>query len=173
LLDAKSEEGRTVLEWLENTSFSKWVVGESLLGWPLALTVHAIGTAVVIGFTFIIGLRLLGFFEAIPYSSLKRLFPVMWIAAVIQVASGVTMWMTKPTRYMADGAFVIKFSLVVISLVVTWYLQKILKRETVAWETTGTVPLSRQKFGVAACLLWAGVLIAGRLTAYLGALYAV
>ena len=146
-----------MLAWLESTSFSQWVVGESLLGWPLALTVHALGTAVVIGFTFIIGLRLLGFFQTIPYTSLSRLFPAMWIAAVFQAVSGVMMWMTKPTRYMADGAFVIKFSLVVISLVVTWYFQKMLKREGAAWEMAGSVPSvnARPKSAHSAMSRWA------------------
>ena len=57
-------------------------------GWPFALTVHAFGTAIVIGFIFIINLRLIGFFRTIPFSSLNRLFPVIWIAFVFQFLSG-------------------------------------------------------------------------------------
>ena len=67
-----------MLEWLEATQFSAWERGESLWGWPFSLTVHALGTALAIGFIFIINLRLLGLFEMIPYTSLKRLFPVVW-----------------------------------------------------------------------------------------------
>ena len=76
-----------MLAWLESSQFSAGVRNE-LWGWPLALTVHAFGTALVVGLTFIITLRLLGLFEAIPYSSLNRLFPVMWVALAVQFLSG-------------------------------------------------------------------------------------
>jgi nitrite reductase/ring-hydroxylating ferredoxin subunit len=53
-----------VLEWLTSTPYADWV--RESWGWPLALTVHAFGTATVVGFIFIIGLRLLGLFRTIP-----------------------------------------------------------------------------------------------------------
>jgi len=161
-----------VLEYLENTEFSEWARGESLWGWPFALTVHALGTAIVIGFIFIIGLRLLGFFRTIPLTSLARLFPVVWIAVVFQFLSGFTLWMTKPSKYLSDWAFIIKFSLVCSGLVVTWYYFSMLRRETKEWETTGVVSQRGYKFVAATCIWWAAVLVAGRLTAYLGQLYA-
>ncbi len=51
-----------MLTWLESSDFSVWARGDSLWGWPFALTMHAFGTALVIGFIFIINLRLLGLF---------------------------------------------------------------------------------------------------------------
>jgi hypothetical protein len=161
-----------VLEYLENSQFSEWARGESLWGWPFALTVHALGTAVVIGFIFIFGLRLLGFFKTIPLTSLSRLFPVVWIAVVFQFLSGFTLWMTKPSKYLSDWAFIIKFSLVCIGLVVTWYYFNTMRRETPEWEAKGVVSRNGYRFVAATIFLWASVLVAGRLTAYLGTLYA-
>jgi hypothetical protein len=161
-----------VLEWLENSAYAQWMLGESLFGWPLMLTVHAFGTAVVVGFIFIIDLRLIGFFRTIPYSSLNRLFPAIWVAVVFQALSGFSLWMTKPTKYVTDGAFVAKFSFVIIGLIVVWFFHNTMKREAAAWETAGKVPPHALKYVGATFLVWAAVLIAGRLTAYLGALYA-
>jgi hypothetical protein len=121
-----------VLGSLESSQFSAWVRGE-LWGWPLALTIHAFGTALVLGFIFIISLRLLGIFQTIPYTSLKRLFPVIWVALVLQFLSGFALWMTKPTRYIADTAFVLKFSLVIIGVVLTLYFYATIKREAASW----------------------------------------
>lgn len=160
-----------MLEWLENTEFSAWTRGESLWGWPLALTVHAFGTAIVVGFIAIMSLRLLGLFETIPYSSLKRLFPAIWVAFVVQFISGFMLWMTKPTRYVTDGAFVIKFSLVIIGIILTLYFSATMKREAGSWEAKGAVSSRGVKFVAAAVLVWCSVLVAGRLTAYLGSLY--
>jgi hypothetical protein len=161
-----------VLQYLEDSAFSEWARGESLWGWPFALTVHAWGTAIVIGFIFIIGLRLLGFFRTIPLTSLSRLFPIVWIAVVLQVFSGFTLWMTKPSKYLSDWAFIIKFSLVSSGLVVTWFYFNTLRRESPEWEAKGAIPRRGYGFVAATMVWWAAVLVAGRLTAYLGQLYA-
>jgi hypothetical protein len=158
-----------VLAWLESTQFSALVRGE-LWGWPLALTIHAFGTAVVIGFIFIISLRSLGLFETIPYTSLDRLFPVIWVAFVLQFLSGFALWMAKPTRYVADGAFVLKLSLVIVGIILTLYFYGTMKREAAAWEAAGAIPSRAVKFVAAALLVWCGVLVTGRLTAHLGSL---
>jgi len=137
----------------------------------LALTVHAFGTALVIGFIFIICLRLLGLFETIPYASLKRLFPVIWAAVVLQFLSGFALWMTKPTRYVADAAFLLKLSFVIIGIILTLYLYGSIKREAASWDAAGAVSSRGTKFVAPSLLVWCVVLVAGRLTAYLGSLY--
>ncbi len=161
-----------MLQYLEDSAFSEWARGESLWGWPFALTIHALGTAIVIGFIFIFGLRLLGFFRTIPLTSLGRLFPVVWVAVVLQFLSGFTLWMTKPLKYITDYAFVIKFSLVITGLVVTWFYFNTMRRESPEWEAKGAISQRGYRFVAATVALWTAVLVAGRLTAYLGQLYA-
>jgi hypothetical protein len=160
-----------VLEWLANSSYAMWV--NSSWGWPLALTIHAFGTATVVGLIFIIGLRLVGMFRTIPYASMNRLIPLIWIAVVFQAISGFTLWLTKPAQYLADGMFEVKFTLVVVAVVVMWYFHNTIRREAAGWDASGKVSERGIKFVAAACLLWAAVTIGGRLTAYLGSLYPV
>ena len=158
-----------MLEWLANTPYAQWV--NQSWGWPLALTIHAFGTAMVVGLMAIIGLRLLGLFRTIPYTSLNKLVPLVWFGVVCQVVSGLTLWTVKPAQYLADGMFEIKFTLVVVAVVVMGYFHNTMRREAAAWDAAGTVSPRGRKFVVASCLLWAAVTIGGRLTAYLGSLY--
>jgi hypothetical protein len=158
-----------VLDWLSHTAYAEWV--NQSWGWPLALTIHAFGTATVVGLIFIIGLRLFGVFPTIPYSSMNKLVPFIWFAAACQIISGITLWMTKPAQYLADGMFEVKIGFLVIALVVMWYLQQTMKREAASWDAKGAVSSRGLKLVSAACILWAGVLVGGRLTAYLGSLY--
>ena len=158
-----------MLEWLESTQFSAWVRTE-LWGWPLALTLHALGTALVIGFILIIGLRLFGLFTLIPYTLLNRLFPVVWAALVLQFLSGFTLWMTKPTQYVDDVAFVLKFLLIIVGLILTLSFYRTIKREAASWEAKRAVSSRGVRLGTAALLVWCVVLLAGRLTAHLGAI---
>ena len=159
-----------MLAELENSQFSALIRSE-LWGWPLVLTVHEFGTALVMGFIFIICLRLLGLFETIPYSSLNRLFPVIWAALVLQFLTGFALWMTKPTRYVADAAFLLKFAFVIIGIILTFYLYGSIKREAASWDAAGAVSSRGTKFVAPSLLVWCVVLVAGRLTAYLGSLY--
>ena len=158
-----------MLEWLANSPYALWV--NQSAGWPIALTIHAFGNATVVGFMAIIGLRLFGFFPGIPYSSLRSLIPYIWVAVAFQVVSGFTLWMTKPAAYLGDGMFIMKFSLVIVASIVMVIFQKIMREEAVKWDAAGSVSSRGLKIGTASCLLWAGVLIGGRLTAYLGSLY--
>ena len=158
-----------MLEWLENTSLSAWVRTD-FWGWPFVLTLHVLGTALTIGFIFIVSLRLLGLFTLIPYGALRRLFPVIWAALALQFLSGFVLWMTKPSQYSADGAFVLKSVLVLGGMALTLFLYKTILHETPQWESKGA-PSSRAVGFVAANLLvWSGVIIASRLIAHLGSI---
>ena len=157
------------LEWLAHTPYAEWV--NQSWGWPLALTIHAFGTATVVGVMFIIGLRVFGLFGPIPYAAMNKLMPFVWVAVAFQIMSGVTLWMTKPTQYLADGMFEVKFILLLIAIVVTWQFHRSMVREAAAWQAKGGASPRGRRLAIAACLLWAAVTIAGRLTAYLGSLY--
>ena len=158
-----------MFDWLGNTQFSSSVRTE-VWGWPLALTAHALGTALVVGFILIICLRLLGWFTLIPYTSLNRLFPVIWVALVLQILSGFTLWMAKPAQYVADGAFMLKIALVIIGSILTLYFSRTIKQEAASWEAKGAVSSRGMNFVVGALLVWCSIVVVGRLTGYLGSI---
>ena len=156
-----------MFEWMEALQLSEFIRTDAW-GWPVALTLHALGTALLVGLIFVIGLRVLGLFELIPFSSLNRLFPLVWFAFGLQVLSGFLLWLTKASRYVADGAFELKVLLIVLGVVLTYQFSQTMQREAVSWDTAGAVSSHKARLVAALMLVWAGVLIAGRLTGYLG-----
>ena len=156
-----------MFEWLEASQLSEFIRTD-IWGWPVALTLHVIGTAMLVGLIFVIGLRFLGLFELIPYSSLTRLFPLVWFAFGLQVLSGFLLWMTKASRYVADGAFELKVLLIVVGVVLTYQFSKTMQREAVSWDTAGAIASHKTRTAAALMLVCAAALIAGRLTRYLG-----
>jgi hypothetical protein len=157
-----------MLSSLEGSQFAA-AVRDELWGWPLALTLHAFGTAMVVGLVLIVGLRVFGLFEGLPYGALSRLFPVIWIGFVLQLLSGFALWATKPTQYVFDLAFVLKILFVVVGAVLTLSLQRTVRREAGAWEASGGTS-HIAGFVAVTMLVWCSVLVTGRLTAYLGSL---
>ena len=158
-----------MLAWLENSPFSVWEKGGSLGGWPTVLTIHVLGTALVIGLIVIVHLRLLGLFDGIAYSSLRRLFPALWAGFAVQFFSGLALWTTKATQYTVDVAFLVKLVLVVAGFVLTLILYSAVKREAVSWAADTAAP-RRFEVVLPSLLIWCAVLIFARLTAFLGAL---
>ena len=156
-------------EWLAQTAYVQWV--QESWGWPVALTLHAFGTATIVGLMAIITLRMLGLFRTIPYSAVQWLIPFIWVALVVQVASGLTLWMTKPVQYLGDGMFEVKMMFLIASIIVTVMFQRIVRSEVPNWDAGRKATPRGTRFAVATGLLWAAVLVGGRLTAYLGSLY--
>lgn len=156
-----------MLSWLETTSLALWV-RESLWGWPITLTAHAVGTAMVVGIIFVTSLRLFGFFQPIPYGIVNRLLALAWIGIAINVISGFSLFTSNATNYAVAGSFIVKMAFVISGIVVTWYMQKIARRDAMAWQAAGAVSPLGLKLAIGSFAIWTCVLVTGRLMAYLG-----
>lgn len=146
------------------------MVREQIYGWPLFLTIHAFGTALVIGLMLILGLRVMGIFSQIPFATMNRMVPVVWGALCVQFISGFVLWAAKPTRYVVDGAFLLKVILIIAGIVLTRQFQALLEQEATVWDKKGDISPQVTTFAAASFLVWCGVLIAGRLTGFLGSI---
>ena len=155
-----------MLEWLESTQFSFWI-RTNPFGWPAALTAHVLGTALAAGLMFIIGLRLLGVFKLIPYSTLKRMFALLWAAFALEFVSGVALWMSRPAQYMADTAFLLKIVLLVAGIVLGLRVYRLIAREGGTGEQNPDRTAPATGLAAATLLVWCCIIVASRLTGYL------
>ena len=160
---------KDLIDYLATSPYAEWV--DESWGWPLALVLHALGMALVVGLMAIITLRLFGGFRTIPYTSLRRFIPWIWFGFFVQVISGFTLWMSKPGQYLGDVMFDTKFTLVWVAAIIMLIFQAALKREAPAWEAAGKVSPYGHKIVALTFVAWAAVTVGWRLTAYLGTLY--
>ena len=65
-----------MLEALQNTAFSQWLL-VSEWGYPILLTLHSLGLAMLVGTIVIIDLRVLGLARSIPLLPIKRLMTIV------------------------------------------------------------------------------------------------
>ncbi len=155
------------LSWLESTAYSQWIVA-GLTGWPLMLSMHAVGLSIIVGVMFPLNLRLLGLFKPIPLTALRSLMGIGWIGIAMNVFSGTSLFMAQARFYVTESpAFLFKILFVSLAIGNLYHIQKILKRDAASWEAAGAVP----RLGV----VLAGTMLAsltlavvtGRLIAYL------
>lgn len=153
------------LIWLEGTGFAEWI-RMSYIGYPMMIASHAFGMAVMVGLSFVLDLRLLGRFEAIPYHTLHRFLGIAWIGFGLNFLSGAALFSAQATNYIVDATFLIKLGLVLIGAITVAMLQPAI-RDSKAWRTAADVPIGLRVIAVVSLASWLFATITGRLIAYL------
>jgi hypothetical protein len=154
------------MEWLEASAFAEWV-RTSLVGYPLLLTLHSIGMAIMVGLIFVVNLRLLGLFRRIPYTSLERMLALAWIGFFINFLSGAAIFTTQTTFYVTSGPFILKIVMVLLGALAVWYMQPILKTDSASWVRGLPVAGTVQTVAIGSLMVWTVAITTGRFTAYL------
>lgn len=155
------------LSWLESTAYSEWIVS-GLTGWPLVLSMHAVGTSIIVGISFVLNLRLLGLFKPIPITALHGLLSIGWIGVALNVYSGLSLFMAQATFYVTESpAFLVKITFVILAITNLHYTQKVLKREAADWDAADAVPRLGMILAGSSLAFLTMAVLAGRLIAYL------
>ncbi len=154
------------LTWLESTAYSQWIVS-GLTGWPLMLSMHAVGLSIVVGVVFVLNLRLFGLFRPIPLTSLHDLLAIGWIGIALNVFSGLSLFVAQASSYVTSVPFIVKITFVILGIGNLYHMQKFLKRDAASWEAAGTVPQLGLVLGGTSFAFWTIAVVTGRLIAYL------
>jgi hypothetical protein len=150
------------LAWLELAPLSAWVrESDSWLAFPGIISVHAIGLAFVAGLCIAIDIRVLGFLPRVPVAAMARFIPVIWIALVANVASGVLLLLAYPTKALTNPLFFVKMGLIVVGL----RLLILIRREVLA-RGEGGLDHRARTLALSSIGAWVGTIAAGRLLAY-------
>jgi hypothetical protein len=155
-----------LLSWMESTAYSEWIVA-GLVGWPLMLSMHAVGLAIVVGIVLVLNFRMLGFFRPIPYVAISDLMTYAWIGIALNIFSGFSLFMAQATFYITNFPFLTKISFVILGIANVYYTQKVLRREAAVWDTSDAVPQISVVLAGTSLIFWVLAVVGGRLIAYL------
>jgi hypothetical protein len=150
------------LTWVEQLPFSTWVrESGSIYGYSLILTLHTLGLAMLMGMSFALDLRLLGFGSGTPVAPYERFYPFLWLGFWINAISGVMLLMADATTKMINPVFYVKMALIGLAV---WNVSIIHRR---MFRGAG-LPSNAKALAWTSIVLWIGATTAGRLMAYLG-----
>ena len=150
-----------MLEWLESTTVAVWV-GQSPSVWamPTILTLHTMGLATLVGASWVLDLRLLGISRNVPLAAFRWVFPVVAIGLVVNIATGVLLFIKSATTWGTATPFLIKMSLVVAGVATVLPLRSHVLH--------GIRSERRVRLlAIASIGAWIGAVTAGRLLAYI------
>jgi hypothetical protein len=149
---------------VESMRFSTWIrESGSIWSYPIVLTLHTMGLAILVGFNWAVDLRLLGFAPSVPVGSMKNFFPLMWFGFWINLISGIILLMADATTKMTSWVFGVKMLFVILGMIILRKIQTGVfhpEKEDLLHDGKLLAGLSL------AC--WVLATTAGRLMAYLG-----
>lgn len=160
-----------MFETLANSQFSQWMIASSW-AYPLLLTLHGLGMAMLVGLTTMTGLRVLGFPRQVPLAPYAKTLPLGIAAFVVNAISGTLLFVADASTLSQNPAFIFKLISIVIGMIVLWRFYKGPIAGAVRQANAGggeyVATRGDKTLAIVAVLLWAFAVIgSGRLIAYL------
>jgi hypothetical protein len=119
--------------------------------------------AVLVGASWVLDLRLLGINRRVSLSAYRWVFPVGAIGLLVNVVTGVMLFIKNATTWGTAIPFLVKMSLVIASVATMVPLRSHVLRNHADNEVSGNL----RPLAIASILAWTGAVVAGRLLAYL------
>ena len=153
-----------LLVWLESQPLAVWVhESPSVWAQPTVLTLHTMGMAVLVGASWVLDLRLLGISRNVPLSAFRWVFPAVAVGLIVNLVTGVLLFIGRATTWGTAIPFLIKMFLVVASAATLLPIRTyVLRGDAEQGEVGGGARL----LAIASVLAWSGAITAGRLLAY-------
>lgn len=145
------------LVWIEESALGIYV-REDAWGFAIALSMHAVGMAALLGVAVVTNLRVLGHVKEIPVLAYSALFPAAWAGFAINLISGLMLYSSHATEYTFQSVFILKLALLALGAI----LLKVLMVKV----REGADPTVTKIIAAASLASWVGAVITGRLMAY-------
>jgi len=154
-------------QWLEGTAGSV-AIRESTLLYPIIETTHVLALCLFLGMIVLLDLRLTGAgLRAIAVSELAaRLLPWAFAGFALMAVSGLLLFYSGPVRASRNIFFQIKMAMLMLAGGNALLFHMTIYRRVAAWDLDPMPPLRARLAGAASLLLWAGVVVCGRMQAY-------
>ena len=150
---------------LQDSAFTDWFLGsESIWTYPTVLTLHTIGMAILVGASFVVHLRVLQVASGIPLQRLQQLYRFIWIGFIINLATGLVLFVTQAADRVVDPVFYVKIGSIAIAL---WFGVLVKRRAIDPGVASPAATRQSRSLAAASLGLWVVAIVAGRLMAYL------
>ena len=141
----------------------------SVWAFPTILTLHTTGMGILVGASWILDLRLLGIGRSTPLSAFRWVFPTIAVGLIVNLVTGVFLFIKNATQWGTALPFFVKMLLVVASVVLLLPIRKYVVSPNLHSSEGGQLEVggNARLLAIASILAWAGAVTAGRLLAYL------
>ena len=147
-----------MLAWIENTSLALWV-GTSLWAYPVLLSAHITGLAVIVGIIAMRDFHLLGFINGVTEANFLELKKLAYCGFLINGISGIMLFASQASYLSTNLPFLVKLFFIGSGMLLASKIYKKIEKNTGRTSTKILAILS--------LFSWFGAITAGRLIAYI------
>ena len=147
-----------MLVWIENTSLALWV-GTSLWAYPVLLSAHITGLAVIVGIIAMRDFYLLGFINGVTEANFLELKKLAYGGFLINGISGIMLFASQASYLSTNLPFLVKLFFIGSGMLLASKIYKKIEKNTGRTSTKILAILS--------LFSWFGAITAGRLIAYI------
>ncbi|MFO1184113.1 MAG: hypothetical protein U1E56_04935 [Bauldia sp.] len=160
----------------EDTGISTWVREGYFISDPFAtfyvmLGFHSIGMAAVVGISFMLSIRLFGFFRHFSVEEARKFLVIGWAGFIINLISGVLLLLAQPRRELITATFDIKILMVILACITMGMMQKAMGLTRTEVGPGGVavevIPDNARLLALLTNLFWLGAIVSGRVIGYL------
>jgi hypothetical protein len=157
----------TFVEWLASTRGSI-ALHESLYMYSLIESAHVLTLGLFAGMTAWLDLRLLGLtLRDVPASEVtRRLLPWITGGFAIMLITGGLLFYAIPVRTYQNIFFRMKVVMLLLAAINIWVFHRRVQPTMGDWDMGGVTPRGARVAAIASLVLWAGIIVAGRMIAY-------
>jgi hypothetical protein len=154
--------------WLSTTPPSVFLQDHNAWAIPAIQSIHIVGIGLVMGSVLMIDLRILGWAwtDQTVRQTTSRFGPWLTGSLCLLLATGILMVIGEPVRELVTFSFWVKMGLVAFGALVATIFQRALRRHDERWEHALVHRRSIKALAVLTFLVWACVIVLGRLIAY-------
>jgi len=158
---------RSLFLWIDAMPTSI-AIRESDYGYAILLTIHVVTICMFAGLILMMDLRLLGWGNTkTPVSQIQgRLFSWQMTFMGFSAVTGLALVYAQPLRYYPKIFFWVKMLLMVFAGVNAMVFHLTTYQSVARWDTDRVPPAAARRAGGIGLVLWAAVIVFGRLTAY-------
>ena len=155
-------------EWLSQTYLSVLIQNHNSWVIPTIQSIHIVGIGVVLASVFMVDLRILGWagMDQTLRQTTSRFGPWLTASLWLLLATGMLMVIGEPVRELVTFSFWLKMALVAIGTLVAVIFQAAVRRHEQQWEDTLIHRPSIKGLAILTFLIWASIIVLGRLIAY-------
>ena len=149
---------------LESSTFATWLrESNTIWAYPMVLTLHTVGLALLVGASMALDLRLLGFAPRIPVATLSKSFRVMWFGFWLNLVSGLMLFAADASTKGTTRLFAFKLVLVAVGVGSVLLIERVVfggdpERASTTWPARTLAAVS--------LVVWVAAITAGRFMAY-------
>lgn len=157
----------SLLESLQNSALAQWVQ-ISVLGYPVLLTLHSLGLALLVGLLIIIDLRVLGMPRMLSLAPLNKVMRVVWLAFAVNLVSGAALFLADAVKFYESRIFRFKLLSIVIGVLIGARINAsvLTQVEQGYASTVVAIPANARVLAGLSILMWLFAIALGRYMAY-------